>query len=63
MKLSLIAGFSIAALISSAQTFTTLHSFNYADGQRPDQGLVLKGNMLYGTTIYGADASQGVVFR
>src|SRR5689334_10218154 len=32
-----------------AQTFTTLHSFASADGVYPSAGLILSGNILYGT--------------
>src|SRR5579872_4951834 len=45
-----------------AQTFTTLHVFNASDGQKPAAGLLLSGNILYGTTEYGGPAGEGTVF-
>ena len=53
-----------------AQTFTTLHSFTainpntYAnsDGANPVAGLILSGNTLYGTTVYGGSSGSGTVF-
>jgi hypothetical protein len=43
-----------AAIALPAQTFTTLHMFDAADGWYPSGGLVqgTDGN-LYGTTLYG----------
>lgn len=59
--------------ISSAQgqTLTTLYTFqNGADGGNPYAGLVLRGNDLYGTTLYGGtfgappcESGCGTVFR
>ena len=55
----------------SAQSLTVLHSFSAAsdwpptnsDGAQPDHaGLVLSGNILYGTTYYGGTNGNGVVF-
>src|SRR5205807_1880794 len=46
----------------TAQTFTTLHSFTGgSDGARPDAGLILSGNTLYGTTA-GNYYGYGTVF-
>lgn len=48
--------------------FTNLHNFSptisytNSDGQRPDAGLILSGNTLYGTTEYGGSAGNGVVY-
>jgi len=48
--------------------FTNLHNFSptisytNSDGQRPDAGLVLSGNTLYGTTEYGGSAGNGVIY-
>src|SRR5713101_5375802 len=47
---ALIAGLGlILADKVTAQTFTTLHSFNGSDGADPLAGLILSGNTLYGT--------------
>jgi uncharacterized repeat protein (TIGR03803 family) len=47
-----------------AQTFTNLHSFGSTptDGLQPSSGLVLAGNILYGTTDGGGSSSNGAVF-
>src|SRR5579863_6586071 len=49
---------------AQAQTFNTVASFNYTNGETPYPGLVqaTDGN-LYGTTYYGGDSDKGVVFR
>jgi uncharacterized repeat protein (TIGR03803 family) len=49
---------------SSAQTFTTLHSFNGTDGDTPQAALIRDavGN-LYGTTMFGGAFQQGVIFK
>jgi uncharacterized repeat protein (TIGR03803 family) len=45
-------------------TETILHTFNGSDGFNPSSGVIFDpdGN-LYGTTIYGGDFNQGVVYR
>jgi len=51
--------------------FTTLHGFEVldylsninADGIGPFGGLVLSGNTLYGTTSFGGNSGDGVVFK
>ena len=52
--------------------FTNLHNFTpfsdsslrtNADGARPFAGLVLSGDTLYGTTVYGGSFGSGTVFR
>jgi len=47
-----------------AQTFTTLHNFNFTDGDDPQGGLVqaTDGN-LYGTTYGGGATGGGTVFK
>src|SRR6266446_1545440 len=47
----------------TAQTFTTLHSFNQdTDGNHPN-GLLLSSNTLYGTATYGGSSPYyGMVF-
>src|ERR1043166_2024272 len=49
----------------SAQTFTSLHSFNLIDGVYPYDGLILSGSTLYGTTNEGGTSENalcGTVF-
>jgi uncharacterized repeat protein (TIGR03803 family) len=55
---------------ATAQTFTVLHTFEASsvpngtnnDGANPSAGLVLSGNVLYGTAKYGGSAGWGTVF-
>jgi uncharacterized repeat protein (TIGR03803 family) len=61
----LLAIGAVTAISIHAQTFTTLHSFNGADGDLPVGGLVqgLDGN-LYGTTTGGGSNGRGgTVFK
>jgi uncharacterized repeat protein (TIGR03803 family) len=53
-----------AAIVSPAQTLTTLHSLVETDGAYPFAGLVQAsdGN-FYGTTYNGGSNHQGVVFK
>jgi uncharacterized repeat protein (TIGR03803 family) len=47
----------------TAQTFTTLHSFNgSSDGASPYARLILSGNTLYGTASGGGSSDAGTVF-
>src|SRR5665213_1372386 len=48
----------------TAQTFTNLHSFGSTptDGLQPTSGLVLSGNLLYGTTDGGGSSGSGAIF-
>jgi uncharacterized repeat protein (TIGR03803 family) len=48
----------------TAQTFTTLHTFDWDGGSTwtPVAGLILSGNTLYGTTDYGGTNLNGTVF-
>jgi len=74
MKIFIKNLFLLSALIVSlnlllagrapAQTFTNLHSFGSTptDGLQPSSGLVLAGNILYGTTDGGGSSSNGAVF-
>lgn len=66
---------TVFALNTDGTGFTTLHSFraggqasaggNYTNigGIRPNGGLVLSGNTLYGTALGGGDFARGTVFR
>ena len=59
----LLAGISLLpAGRVTAQTFTTLHSFNDAGGT-PRAALILSGSTLYGTAQYGGASDNGVVFK
>src|SRR5580658_5954065 len=52
------------AIALAGQTLTTLHSFDGADGQNPEGGLVQATNGdLYGTTLAGGANGQGTVFK
>jgi uncharacterized repeat protein (TIGR03803 family) len=47
---------------ASAQTLTTLYSFDGANGSNPNAGLVLSGSTLYGTAASGGANGDGTVF-
>jgi len=54
----------MAAVSLSAQTLTTLHSFNQSDGSNPYAGLMQATNgNLYGTTSAGGANGDGTVFE
>src|SRR5262249_9400013 len=55
---------AIGCITVSAQTLTTLHSFNRADGSSPEAALVQgsDGN-FYGTTPLGGAHAKGTVFK
>jgi uncharacterized repeat protein (TIGR03803 family) len=60
---SLVAGLGlIPAGRVTAQTFTTLHSFNGSDGASSYASLILSGNTLYGTAAGGSSSGIGTVF-
>jgi uncharacterized repeat protein (TIGR03803 family) len=56
---------TVFKLDNDGNNFTTLHSFTYygSDGAYPAAGLVLSGNMLYGTAHSGGDWGYGTVFK
>jgi uncharacterized repeat protein (TIGR03803 family) len=64
--LSLGAG-TVFAIKTDGTGFTTLHNFNDVDfndeGAYPWAGLILSGNVLYGTTIRGGGFDYGTVFK
>ena len=61
----LVVGLGVTMLAGrvTAQTFTTLHSFNGPDGAYPLGGLILSGSSLYGTTVNGGTWGNGTVFK
>src|SRR5437763_1985909 len=64
LPLIVAAIITIGCITVSAQTLTTLHSFNGGDGRSPEAALVQgsDGN-FYGTTASGGAFFQGTVFR
>src|SRR6185369_524371 len=62
---ALIAG-SLGLILAgraTAQTFTTLYSFQGGnDGANPYAGLILSGNTLYGMARDGGSSGNGTVF-
>jgi len=70
---ALIAGLGlIPAGLVTAQTFTVVHSFSAAsgvfpnvtnsDGAFPTDGVVLSGNTLYGTALFGGGSAYGTMY-
>ena len=61
---AIAAMITIGCITVSAQTLTTLHSFNGGDGQSPDAALVqgTDGN-FYGTTAFGGTHFRGTAFK
>ena len=59
-------GLGVIFVVSTNATpttlYTNLHSFSYADGANPFSGLVLAGNTLYGTTVFGGLYGGGSIF-
>jgi len=54
----------VAPEVATAQTFTTLHSFDGADGGLPSTALVQANNGdFYGTTSSGGAHGSGTVFK
>jgi uncharacterized repeat protein (TIGR03803 family) len=60
---------TVFKLNTDGSGFTVLHSFSAthgnvnSDGASPAGGLLLSGNVLYGTTYYGGNSSNGTVFQ
>jgi len=64
-RLALLASFALLTAIASAQTFTSLVSFDYTNGAYPFYGSLTpdsNGN-LYGTTFLGGNTALGTVFE
>jgi len=59
------SGCGIVFEIASDGTETVLHAFTgkNGDGAIPAAGLMVSGNKLYGTTLYGGTNQYGTVFR
>jgi uncharacterized repeat protein (TIGR03803 family) len=53
---------TIFALETDGSGFTTLHSFNKAEGTPSPAKMVLSGNTLYGTTVNNVPTGTGTVF-
>ena len=54
---------TVFAISAAGTGFTNLHNFNSSsDGANPWTGLVLSGNTLYGTALYGGSSGNGTVF-
>ena len=61
---AILALYTMAAIPLSAQTFTTLHSFDNSDGAYPEAGLVQATNgAFYGTTQGGGANGLGTIFN
>jgi uncharacterized repeat protein (TIGR03803 family) len=56
---------TIFSVNTNGNGFTVLHHFGSVtnDGVRPQAGLTMSGNTLYGTTRFGGSMSNGIVFR
>jgi len=56
--------FKLAPNSDGSWTESILHTFDTLDGYNPSSGVIFdpKGN-LYGTTIYGGDSNNGVVYQ
>src|SRR5450432_2937103 len=61
--LSAVSFIVLASIPSTAQTFTSLHSFTGTDGSNPYAGLIQStSGKLFGTTSAGGAFSSGTVF-
>ena len=50
------------AFFAALHNFTGLNNNTNSDGANPDAGLILSGNILYGTAAHGGINGQGTVF-
>ena len=54
---------TVFAINTDGSGFTNLYSFtNGSDGANPYAGLILSGNTLYGTALFGGSSNFGTVF-
>ena len=55
---------TVYSISTNGENFTVLHTFSGGtnDAHEPQGGVILCGNMLYGTTIYGGTYGHGTVF-
>ncbi len=56
---------TVFSIITNGDDFTVLHTFAGSpslDGHNPNAGLLLSGNTLYGTTVFGGANNGGTVF-
>lgn len=63
---------TLFAINTNGTGFTTIHQFSYpagypllinnSDGANPNDGLILSGNTLFGTTVYGGSTGCGAIF-
>lgn len=57
------AASQVSRMNTDGSGWTVLKQLSGADGYCPEAGLVLAGSTLYGTTGYGGNSNQGVVFK
>ena len=62
-KTALIGLFFLVSQLARAQTFTVIKHFTGGDGANPYGGVLLAGDVLYGTTYAGGSSNQGTVFK
>jgi uncharacterized repeat protein (TIGR03803 family) len=54
---------TVFAVNTDGSGYTNLYSFtNGSDGANPSAGLILSGNTLYGTALYGGSSNCGTIF-
>jgi uncharacterized repeat protein (TIGR03803 family) len=46
----------------ASNAYEVIHSFDIPNGYQPQYGLVAIGATLYGTTVFGGDNDNGVLF-
>src|SRR5690348_9574326 len=53
---------TVFAVNTDGTGFTNLYAFQGIDGAQPSAGLILAGNTLFGTTMWGGSSGDGTVF-